>query len=177
MFDLTTKNGICRGYKKVTRRLYNPDRRPAIPADEGGEPHKIKIDRTKMVYGEIKITACYTGTLGEMTEEDAKLEGFNSLAEYKEYFYSVNGYIDDDETIWVVEFEPIWTYEPGIILEAEEMIHSLPPRFREEARDLFYDVNGQPLTNNVSAMEEDWGYYLCEIIPDMTTQEREHYNF
>ena len=116
MFDEPTKNAICDGRKKVTRRLYNPKRRPAIPAHEGGKPHRIKIDRTPVVYGEIDILACYTGTLGEMTEEDAKLEGFDTLQEYKEYFYRVNGYIDDDELIWVVEFEPIWTNKEGVIL-------------------------------------------------------------
>lgn len=118
MFDLLTMYAICNGCKVVTRRLYS-NRRPGIPAQEGGKPHRIKIDRTPTVYGEIEILACYTGTLGEMTEEDAKLEGFNSLQEYKEYFYQVNGYIDDDETIWVVEFQPIWTNPDGIILEED----------------------------------------------------------
>ena len=177
MFDLETKNAICRRYKKVTRRLYNPDRRPAIPASEGGDPHKIKIDRTKMVYGEIEIRACYTSTLGAMTEEDAQLEGFNSLQKYKEYFYQVNGYIDDDDLIWVVEFDPIWTYEPGVILEAEEYIQSLPPRFRDEARDVFYDLDGQPLTNSLKVMDEAWTYYLIEAVDDMTTDERMRYGF
>ena len=116
MFDLETKNAICRRCKSVTRRLYNSNRRPAIPEHEGGKPHKIKIDRTRMVYGEIRILACYTSTLGDMTEEDAKLEGFHDLEEYKQYFYKVNGYIDDDVLIWVVEFEPVWVNEKGVIL-------------------------------------------------------------
>lgn len=116
MFDLLTMYAICMGCKSVTRRLYNPDRRPAIPAHEGGKPHKIKINRTPTVYGQIKILACYTSTLGAMTEKDAKLEGFDTLQEYKEYFYRVNGYIGDDELIWVVEFEPIWTNKEGVML-------------------------------------------------------------
>lgn len=121
MFDEETKNMICRRSKKVTRRLYNPDypRRPAVPTAESGNYHKIKIDRTPKVYGELDILACYTSTLGAMTEDDAKLEGFNNLQEYKEYFYRVNGYIDDDETIWVVEFEPVWTNPDGVILRRD----------------------------------------------------------
>lgn len=177
MFDEITKNAICIACKKVTRRLYNPNRRPAIPAHEGGKPHKIKIDRTPVVYGEIEITACYTSTLGDMTEDDAHREGFNTLHDYKEYFYQVNGHIDDDELIWVVEFEPIWTYQPGVILAAEKCIQSLPPRFRDEARDVFYDLDDRPLTTNVKAMDEAWTYYLCEAIDDMTAEERENYGF
>ena len=55
MFDKKTKNLICNGLKVVTRRKFNPDRRPAIP----GAIHKIKIDRTKKVYREIEIISCY----------------------------------------------------------------------------------------------------------------------
>ena len=119
MYDLLTKNAICNGYKFVTRRLYKGPRRPAVPTAESGKYHKIKIDRTPLVYGELDILACYTSTLGAMTEEDAKLEGFNNLQEYKEYFYQVNGYIDDDETIWVVEFKPVWTNPDGVILQED----------------------------------------------------------
>ena len=115
MFDLLTMYAICNGCKFVTRRLYK-GRRPAIPTAENGKYHKIKIDRTLKVYGELDILACYTSTLGAMTEEDAKLEGFSSLQEYKEYFYQVNGYVDDDEIIWVVEFTPVWTNPDGVIL-------------------------------------------------------------
>lgn len=113
MFDLLTMYMICMYMKTVTRRLYNPERRPAIP---GGKPHRIKKDRTPYVYGQIKILDCYPQRFGDMTEEDARLEGFGSLREYKEYFYQVNGYITDDELVWVVEFEPIWVNIEGVIL-------------------------------------------------------------
>lgn len=115
MFDLFTMFAICNGYKKTTRRLFRKAR-PAIPTAESGKLAKIKIDRTPYVYGELKILACYTSTLGDMTEEDAKLEGFHDLEEYKQYFYKTNGYIDDDVLIWVIEFEPVWTCKKGTIL-------------------------------------------------------------
>lgn len=83
MFDKKTKNLICNGLKVVTRRKFNPDKRPAIP----GAIHKIKIDRTKKVYGEIEIIACYPQKFGDITESDAHYEGFNSLREYKKYFF------------------------------------------------------------------------------------------
>lgn len=115
MFDEETKNAIGVG-KVVTRRLFNPNRRPAIPTSESGKTHKIKTDRTPIVYGELEIIACYDQRFGDMTERDAKLEGFNSLQEYKEYFYRVNGHIDDDDPVWVVEFKPIWFNKEGVIL-------------------------------------------------------------
>ena len=112
MFDEDTKNMICDGSKDVTRRLYNPARRPAVP----GTRHKIKIDRTKKVYGEIEILTCTPQRWGDLTEEDAHREGFKSKAWYKEYFYTVNALIHDDDLVWVVEFEPVWTNKKGVIL-------------------------------------------------------------
>lgn len=116
MFDEETKDMICDGSKDVTRRLYNINRRPAIPAHEGGKPHKIKIDRTKKVYGEIEILTCTVQYWGDLTEEDAQREGFPKKATYKEYFYATNGLINDDDLVWVVEFKPIWTNKKGVIL-------------------------------------------------------------
>lgn len=112
MFDEKTKNKIHYGWKIVTRRLYNPQRRPAIP----GTTHKIKIDRTKKVYGEIDIIDCYPQKFGRMTETDAHLEGFDSLEEYKQYFYKVNGYVDDEDLVWVVDFRVKWSNKKGVIL-------------------------------------------------------------
>lgn len=112
MFDKRTKNAICYGWKITTRRLFNPNRRPAIP----GHKHKIKIDRTPTVYGEIYIIDCYPQKFGRMKEVDAHLEGFDSLKEYKEYFYKKNGYIDDDEIVWVIDFRLIWGTSKGVIL-------------------------------------------------------------
>lgn len=113
MFDEDTKDMIHEGSKDVTRRLYNPNRRPAIP----GNKHKIKIDRTKMVYGEIEILSCTPQRWGDLTEEDAHREGFSSRARYREYFYATNGFITDDDLVWVIEFKPIWTSRIGIILK------------------------------------------------------------
>lgn len=112
MFDKETKNKICYGWKITTRRLFNPKRRPAIP----GKTHKIKIDRTPVVYGEIEIIDCYPQKFGRMTEVDAHLEGFNSLWEYKKYFFKKNGFIEDDELVWVVDFRVKWATSKGVII-------------------------------------------------------------
>ena len=115
MFDKKTKNLICNGLKVVTRRKFNPDRRPAIP----GAVHKIKIDRTKKVYGEIEIIACYPQKFGDITEDDAHYEGFNSLWEYKKYFFKKNGFIESNDLIWVIEFKVKWHSREGVILNGQ----------------------------------------------------------
>lgn len=112
MFDKKTKNLICNGWKIVTRRKFNPDRRPAIPR----AIHKIKIDRTKKVYGEIEIIACYPQKFGNITEAEAHYEGFDSLWEYKKYFFKKNGFIESNDLIWVIEFRVKWCSRIGVIL-------------------------------------------------------------
>ena len=112
MFDKKTKNLICNGWKVVTRRKFNPNRRPAIP----GTTHKIKIDRTKKVYGKIEIIACYPQKFGDITESDAHHEGFNSLREYKKYFFEKNGFTESNDLIWVIEFKVKWHSREGVIL-------------------------------------------------------------
>ena len=99
--------------KDTTRRLFNPKKRPGIP----GKIHWIKIDRTPTVYGQYKVISCYPQRFGDMNEVDAHHEGFDSLWEYKKYFYSVNGFIEDDEFVWVMEFEILWTNKNGITKE------------------------------------------------------------
>ena len=74
MFDEYTKNKIIAGDKTVTRRLRKNSNRPAIP----NSIHKIKIDRTPITYGYIKIISCEKGTLQKFTNLDAKLEGFDT---------------------------------------------------------------------------------------------------
>lgn len=47
IFDEDTMTRIHYEIKTETRRLYNPNRRPAVP----GHTHKIKIDRTPNTWG------------------------------------------------------------------------------------------------------------------------------
>ena len=105
MFDEDTMTRIHYRIKTETRRLYNPKRRPAIP----GHTHKIKIDRTPNTWGEIKILSCEPQRFGDLTLEDAHNEGFFSIKEYKEYFYKINKHISDDDFVWVVKFEVLWS--------------------------------------------------------------------
>lgn len=110
MFDLLCLFLIYRKGKFETRRKYNPKKRPAIP----GQTHKIKIDRTKDVYGYIKILDVYAQKFGDINEYDVKNEGFESIDKYKEYFQKINGKHNDDDLIWVVRFKKLDCYSMKI---------------------------------------------------------------
>lgn len=110
MFDKLCIEKIYNEGKWQTRRRYNPSRRPAIP----GSIHKLKIDRTKNVYGYIEINNVYSQRFGDISEFDAQAEGFNSVEEYKDYFQSINGEHNPDDMIWVVCFRRMWGMMPNI---------------------------------------------------------------
>lgn len=102
MFDVQTVKAIQNGKKCVTRRLTRTDgRRPAVP----GKIHTIKIDRTDRKYGTILITDCTMEKLGDITPNEVKMEGFERIGEYINYFKKVNGTDNPNTMVWRVEFE------------------------------------------------------------------------
>ena len=102
MFDKYTKDKILSREKDITRRLPAKNgRRPATP----NTTQKIKIDRTPKTYGYIKIISVTMEKLGDITEEEAKREGFKSVKEYLNYFKKVNKTDDLKTDIWRIEFK------------------------------------------------------------------------
>ena len=101
MFDKQTLDLILKGKKTQTRRLRKNETRPAIP----GNIHKLKIDRTSKTYGYIEIISCEKAVFGDITEKDARKEGFKDIEEYTEYFTSVNGEVSKSTPIWVINFK------------------------------------------------------------------------
>ena len=102
IFDEQTVKAIQNGRKCVTRRLPRADgRRPAVP----GKIHKVKKDRTDRTYGTILITDCQLVKLSDMNDTEAKMEGFNTVDEYLEYFEKVNKVNNPDQMVWRIEFE------------------------------------------------------------------------
>lgn len=101
MFDRLTMEMIIGGRKTVTRRVVKSNKRPAIP----NNIHTLKIDRTKAVYGYIYIWSVKKEKWSMINEYEAKREGFDNLEQYKQYFYKVNGYIGDNDFVWVINFE------------------------------------------------------------------------
>lgn len=76
-------------------------KRPAVP----GHRHWLKIDRTKKCYGLINIIDCRLERLGDLTDKEAVLEGFNDKEHYLNYFRHLNGNVNDEQLVWRVEFE------------------------------------------------------------------------
>ena len=100
MFDVYCVSQILAGNKDVTRRMpYG--KRPAVP----GHIHKLKIDRTKNTYGLILIEDCRIERLSQLTDEEARREGFNDKEHYMNYFRHLNGNVADDELVWRIKFE------------------------------------------------------------------------
>ncbi|MFC5604524.1 ASCH domain-containing protein [Sporosarcina koreensis] len=58
---------------------------------------------------EFKIEKLYKQTLGEMTDEDAKQEGFASLEEYKQSILALHPKMPwlPTMSVWVHEFSPV----------------------------------------------------------------------
>jgi len=53
----------------------------------------------------IKITGKRTERLGDISLEDVKKEGFNSLEEFKAFWIKIHGHWDDDLIVYVYDFE------------------------------------------------------------------------
>ncbi len=58
---------------------------------------------------EFKIDALYSQTLGEMTDADAKTEGYETLEEYKETILALHPKMPwvPKMNVWVHEFSPV----------------------------------------------------------------------
>lgn len=148
MFDKYCVEKMMSGEKTVTRRMArlrkyfkdNPSMIENCCGRDGmpfwdcyvmpcfvGNTYPVKIDRSKDVYGYVKITSITREQLGHltsMTEEEAKLEGFDSPREFRDYFreknnltmYDVDGSVltevNSDEpmleifpVLWRIEFK------------------------------------------------------------------------
>lgn len=111
MFDRRTKDKIQTGEKRVTRRLvqYKKDGTPKQPCILGKE-YNIKIDRTKNNYGVIRPVNYKMETVVDiawMSDDEAKLEGFDSSMDYWNYFMNLHKGkgLCEDTAVWRIEFE------------------------------------------------------------------------
>lgn len=135
MYDQDCINWMSDRQKTETRRLYNPNKRPGIP----GSIHWIKKDRTNKVYGQYLVLSCEPQRFGDMIDGDAFHEGdFANVKEYKKYFYSVNGFIEDNDLVWVMKFLILWTNPKGIILSKTRKTQ-LTNQMKELIR-LYYNI-------------------------------------
>lgn len=61
-------------------------------------------------------------------------------------------------------------------IEMFECVQSVPPRFREDALDVFCDKDNLDLWNSLT-VDQAWMFFLEEIIQEMTDEERRMYHF
>ena len=60
--------------------------------------------------------------------------------------------------------------------EMFECVQSIPPRFREDALDIFYDNKDRNMWN-LKTVNKAWTYFLEEIVEEMTEEEKKEYGF
>ncbi|MFQ6052680.1 MAG: ASCH domain-containing protein [Candidatus Bathyarchaeia archaeon] len=89
---------MVRGEKTATRRGSRPMVKP-------GGVYRLRADFFDYRPDRYRVLRVYTQRLGEMTPEDALKEGAASLDEFRREWVGIYGSWDDDETVWVVEFE------------------------------------------------------------------------
>lgn len=63
-----------------------------------------EIDRP---FATLKITRILEHTLGELTDEDAKLEGYPSRADFLKAWEVIHGSANLSEKVWAIEFEMV----------------------------------------------------------------------
>ena len=101
---------ILDGKKTQTRRLNpTPDRKVGIKYPVFDTNDKGLYDF--YVLGDakcwIRLRDIHTQRYGDITEEDASREGFNSLIAFKGAMYDIYGKIDDDRILVVYVFEVV----------------------------------------------------------------------
>ncbi len=91
---------ILSGRKTQTRRTHSR-------LLKVGKVYSIQISRTESTSHHIKVTRRYRQSLGEVTEEEAYLEGFDSLSEFVQKWISIYGSWEPAQVIVVYEFTVI----------------------------------------------------------------------
>jgi len=61
--------------------------------------------RKDSTFARIRILAIRQEPLGQISEADARAEGYNSVAEYQDVFRRIYGSWDPDMPVWVIDFE------------------------------------------------------------------------
>ncbi len=110
-FGTNSVEKVMRGEKLVTRRPYT---------DTNIHYFRKMVGRIVRLYEggrwvHAVIVNVYSQRLGEVSEEDARMEGFRSLEEFKSVWRSIYGGFSPEERVVVIEFVPYgcWRFEPS----------------------------------------------------------------
>ena len=98
-FKEAMRKKIEEGKKTVTRRPWSR------PMAKVGGIYQVRITQYKKGYHFlIKVLDLKKQKLGDMTLEDAKAEGFESIKEFGDYWTKINGFYDRNEEVTVITF-------------------------------------------------------------------------
>jgi hypothetical protein len=98
MFKKGLIDMVISGRKTQTRRLHKN-------VLKVGRIYSVKRSWYKNTDQYIQITKVYSQKLGDVSEEEARKEGFGSLDEFRDVWIRINGGWDPEMEVTVYEFE------------------------------------------------------------------------
>ncbi len=102
LFKPEHKEMILNGTKTATRRIW---KRPMVKVNG---IYKCKLQMlSKDYFAKIKVTKLFKQTMVDMTYDDVKKEGYDSVEDFKNIWIKINGFWDTDAEVDVIEFEVI----------------------------------------------------------------------
>ncbi len=102
LFKPEHKEMILNGTKTATRRDW---KKPMVKV---GGIYKAKLKMLSEDYfAKIKVTKLYQECLYNMTQEDARKEGYLDLDSFKMVWKKINKGFDKFEKVYVIEFEKV----------------------------------------------------------------------
>ena len=85
-----------------------------------GKTYSIRASYFGKPEGHIKITKKFKQKLGEISPEDVKKEGFNSLEEFREAWIEINGNWNPEQIITAYEFKLLKNMEKLSVKDDDE---------------------------------------------------------
>jgi hypothetical protein len=102
--DLLRK--VLEGQKTQTRRTHKRTLKV-------GREYGIRSTRFEKSQCHIKITRCFQQKLGDVTDEEAKKEGFKDLEEFRQRWTKIYGSWDPNQVVMAYEFRPVGDAKKG----------------------------------------------------------------
>jgi len=99
--------------RKVLERQKTQTRRIHKHPLKVGSIYGIRTTRFEKSQGHIKITRRFQQRLGDITEEDARKEGFKDIEEFRQQWISIRGSWNPDQIVMAYEFRLVGATRKG----------------------------------------------------------------